>query len=293
MCARREEEDKVSTDVLRVAQHEVQRLLGRCLLRLQQYEILMKRILALHDVTGPSPQLVARQDKRVEKLATTNLGRLAQILFESFVVIRSSNDSEATAPDPGAGDEVRFRTVTRMQMEPQDYAVTKKAVEELIQMRNSLVHHFIEEFDVWSADGCAKGAQHLVVCHERIDGHFEQLSSWAAAIQEAARVQISFLNSPEFVDFLDGIGPEGQIMWPETGIARCLIEATSLRAPDGWTRLDEAVIFISEKYPEQNLKRYGCTSWPQAVDRSQAFDLRHRGDVGAPKISWYRERPRR
>lgn len=282
----------MSADELKVAQHEVQRLLGRCLLRLQQYEILMKRILALHDVSGPSTELVARRDKRVTKLATTNLGLLAKRLFESFVVVRdgSASDSETCSFEKGAEDQVRIRTVTRMEMEPKDFATTKKAVEDLVQMRNSLVHHFIEEFDMWSEDGCAKGVQHLVACYGRIDGHFDQLRSWATAMQEATQVQMSFVNSPAFVDFLDGIGPEGEVMWPDTGMARCLHAATSLRAHDGWTRLDEAVVFITKKYPEQTLQRYGCTSWPQAVHLSQGFELQRRGDVGAPKIYWYRER---
>ncbi len=35
-------------------QREVQRLLGRCTLRLQQYERLVKIIVAHHDLTGPA-----------------------------------------------------------------------------------------------------------------------------------------------------------------------------------------------------------------------------------------------
>jgi hypothetical protein len=36
-------------------QHEVQRQLGRCLLRLQQYERLMKSMLSRHRLGGPVP----------------------------------------------------------------------------------------------------------------------------------------------------------------------------------------------------------------------------------------------
>lgn len=206
----------MSAEDLKVAQHEVQRLLGRCLLRLQQYEILMKRILALHDVSGPSPALVARQDKRVTKLATTNLGLLVQQLFETFVVVRKGNgiedDSDTSPLDTGANEQVRIRTVMQMEMEPEDFATTKKAVEDLVDMRNALVHHFIEKFDMWSVDGCASGAQHLVACHDRIDGHFEQLRSWAVAMQEATRLQHTFMQSKESEDFFDGIGPDGKVM---------------------------------------------------------------------------------
>ena len=37
---------------LQAQQRDVQRLLGRCLLRLQQYERLMKAIVAHHDLSG-------------------------------------------------------------------------------------------------------------------------------------------------------------------------------------------------------------------------------------------------
>lgn len=35
-------------------QREVQRLLGRCMLRLQQYERLLKAIVAHHELAGPA-----------------------------------------------------------------------------------------------------------------------------------------------------------------------------------------------------------------------------------------------
>jgi hypothetical protein len=35
-----------------------------------------------------------------------------------------------------------------------DYDETKAAVKELVEMRNALVHNFIQRFDVWSRDLC-------------------------------------------------------------------------------------------------------------------------------------------
>jgi hypothetical protein len=59
-----------STDeALQPLQREVQRLLGRCLLRLQQYERLMKAIVAHHDISGPG--LIELAQRRVLAQAGT------------------------------------------------------------------------------------------------------------------------------------------------------------------------------------------------------------------------------
>ena len=50
-------------------QRDVQRLLGRCLVRLQQYERLMKAILAQHELSGPVHQLEAQRAERLEGVA--------------------------------------------------------------------------------------------------------------------------------------------------------------------------------------------------------------------------------
>jgi hypothetical protein len=51
------------------AQHrEVQRLLGRCLLRLQQYERLMKAIVAYHNLSGPAHALEKRSARRASMM---------------------------------------------------------------------------------------------------------------------------------------------------------------------------------------------------------------------------------
>lgn len=57
-------------------QHEVQRKLGRCLLRLQQYEGLLKAVAAHQDTEGPADSLQAIRDSRVEELSTKILGHV-------------------------------------------------------------------------------------------------------------------------------------------------------------------------------------------------------------------------
>jgi hypothetical protein len=54
----------------------VQRLLGRCLLRIQQYERLIKAIVAHHEIFGPVSSLDAIRSARIADASTKSLGLL-------------------------------------------------------------------------------------------------------------------------------------------------------------------------------------------------------------------------
>ncbi len=274
-------------------QREVQRLLGRCLLRLQQYEGLLKSLLAHHEVSGPPAELQTRQAERVAALATTSLGNLAKALFESYVVARAEDGASPVDDriDVAESTEITIRTRMTLEMAPEDFAKTKDAIKELVDLRNALVHHFIETFNLWTVDGCARAIEHLKDSYGRIDAHFEQLRQWAVSMDNARALQASFLRSTEFQDFLvNGIAPDGVVDWARAGVVACLREASTLLRADGWTRLDAAVEYISTNHPEQTPEKYACRSWPQVLNESRVFDTQYRDVPGKPRAAWYRER---
>ncbi|WP_200376318.1 hypothetical protein [Thiocystis violacea] len=59
---------------MQTQQREVQRLLGRCLPRLWQYERLMKAIVTYHDISGPAHELENIRAARVDEAFTKTLG---------------------------------------------------------------------------------------------------------------------------------------------------------------------------------------------------------------------------
>ncbi len=73
------------SDETKALQHEVQRKLGRCLLRIQQYEHLMKSLLASRQLAGPAAAFEALRSARADTLATKSLGHLVGELTGSFV----------------------------------------------------------------------------------------------------------------------------------------------------------------------------------------------------------------
>jgi hypothetical protein len=275
-------------DTLQPLQREVQRLLGRCLLRLQQYERLMKAIVAHHDISGPAHSLEAIRVARIEDAATKTLGTLVGQLFGSYVVTDGEEAVEQDADLPT--DVISFRTRMQLCLSAEDYATTQADLRELVSMRNSLVHHFIDRHDLWTVAGCLAAQDALTSAYARIDQHFEQLRGWAEHMDQARRLAAEFVQSDVFHDLVvNGIAPDGTVDWPAAGIVRALREAAAQLAVEGWTPVAVAGRWIADRSPEQLPAKYGCSSWRQVVHECRLFELRYR-EVDGQRAAWYRAR---
>lgn len=271
-------------------QRDVQRLLGRCLLRLQQYEKLLKILLAHHEIAGPAHELPSRLAARIEDLRTDTLGTLVKSLFESYIEIEGAE--RAMGGDDRASTQavaIRFRASLQMSEDRREGA--KSALKELVILRNDLVHHLVDRFDLWSDKGCAAAIDHLEASYARIDAHFAELQQWARSVGEASALSASFMQSAAFEDLVfNGIAPDGTVDWPSAGIVRVLREASAALGTEGWVRLDDAIGWIGERHAEQTPARYGCKGWPHVLHKARVFQFEYRIDAAGRKVGWYRER---
>ncbi len=278
-----------SDDALPTLQREVQRLLGRCLLRLQQYERLIKAIVADHEISGPAHALKAVRAARVADTARKTLGTLVGDLLGSYLVAdQFGTPSEATAGSPEDVASISLRL--HLGLSEADFDRTENELKELVVLRNSLVHHFIDQHDLWSLDGCRNAQDALVAAYSRIDRHFEGLREWAEDMVHVRRLAAEVFQSDEFRDLvLNGISPDGTVDWPDAGIVRALREAAGELAVEGWAPVTQAGRWISERQPEQLPAKYGCSSWRQVVHQSRVFELR-RFEMDGQRSRWYREK---
>lgn len=269
-------------------QREVQRLLGRCMLRLQQYERLLKAIVAHHELAGPAHSIEGIRDARVQDAATKTLGTLVGKLLDSYVVV-DGVEREVLGDDTPA-DVISFGFRMNLQMTAEDYARTRDGLKELVDLRNGLVHHFIERYDLWQAGGCIAAREHLVACYTRIDGHYEQLRSWAEHMEQARQLAASFMQSPVYLDLVvNGIAPDGTVDWAAAGCVSALREAAAALAVDGWASLDAAIEWIGSRHSDQTPEKYGCRTWRQVLHESRRFELRYREEASR-RVPWYRDR---
>lgn len=271
-------------------QRGVQRLLGRCMLRIQQYERVMKAIIAHHELAGPVDVLEAQRTERVARWSDKTLGTLVKTLFDSYVV-RDGYEREVLPDDKVATDRISFGFSFRMSMPEERWSMTKAAIEDLVNMRNDLVHHLIERFDLWTEEGCVNAALHLQDCYEEIDRHYEELVGWAKSMDDANAMVASFAQTPDFHNFLfNGIAPDGSFEWQDAGIVRALRHSVNALGVGGWASLNRAQALIAETSPEQTPEKYGCRTWLQVLSESRLFDLEYRPDENGRNTAWFRLR---
>ena len=270
---------------LQILQREVQRMLGRCLLRLQQYEQLMKAIVAHHEISASGLPLESNQAERIADAANKTLGTLVGTLLGTYV---TSGDQDEVAEPDAPDNIISFKMKMSLRMSAEDFDTTQNDLKELVLLRNNLVHHFIDQHDLWSLDGCRGAQESLVAAYSRVDQHFEQLRGWAEHMDQARRLAAEFAQSDAFRDLvINGIAPDGSVDWPAAGIVRALREAADQLAVDEWTPVATAGRWIAERYPDQLPAKYGCSSWRQVVHESRLFELRYR-EVNGQRAAWYR-----
>jgi hypothetical protein len=226
---------------------------------------------------------------RVAGTAKKTLGTLVGELLGSYVV----TDKIDASIEEGTGFPEEVNSIgmrMRMSISDADFAQTENELKELVDLRNNLVHHFIEQHDIWSLDGCRGAQVALVDTYNRIDQYLEQLRGWAEQLEQSRRAMAEFFQSDAGRELVvNGIFPDGSVAWPAAGIVYALREAAGVLDVDGWAPVTESGKRIAELQPEQLPEKYGCSSWRQVVLESRIFELRYQ-EIEGKRVAWYRKK---
>ena len=278
-----------SPDGTRLAelQRAVQRKLGGCIWRLQQYERLLKAMVANTDLAGEPAHLQALRDARVASVHKTTLGGLVSLFTGGYLRAEDESAPAQETDDNTPGDRFWFSFHQRMEMTAERLEAITAELKELVELRNELVHHLLERFDLGQLDRCEAAVVYLDESRATIDRHYLTLRGWAEHTDNARALAASFMNSDAFKDLLiDGIALDGQVHWPVSGIVSSLREAEQALAPSGgqahWIELNAAIAWIAKQHPDQTPKRYGCSSWPQVLHESREFEVMKKTPAQAP-----------
>lgn len=179
---------------------------------------------------------------RVTETARKTLGTLIGDLLGSYVVV----NGDQTAPKDtinSSEDTASFSFRMQLGLSDIDFARTEAELRELVLLRNSLVHHFIEEHGLLELGGCRGAHEALLAAYSRIDQHFEQLRGWAEHMEQSRRLADAFVRSNEFRDLSHQWQcPGRQGGWVcRRHRTRSLREAAKELAVDGWASITEAV----------------------------------------------------
>jgi OST-HTH/LOTUS domain len=268
-------------------QRTAQLKLGGCLLRLQQYERLLKAMVANTDLAGEPAQLQALRDARAASVHKTTLGGLVSLFTGGYLRAEDDSAPAPDADDKAPGDKPWFSFQQSMAMSAERLEAITAELKELVDLRNELVHHLLERFDLDQLDRCEAAVAYLDNGRSIIDQHYQTLRSWAEQMGKVRAQAAAFMNSDAFKDmFINGIAPDGQVHWPMSGIVSSLREAEQVLAPKDsqaqWTELNAAIAWIAQHHPDQTPKRYGCSSWRQVLHESREFEVMKKKPAPAP-----------
>lgn len=180
------------------------------MLRLQQYERLLKAMVAGMALEGSMERLDETRAKQVNAMSKQCLGALVRKFTGHLNSESRFEEEDSVSQKPVDAPLASFRY--SIAMSPEQEADVKRGLAELVDMRNRLVHHFIEHFNISDVKDCRAASAYLDSCYQKIDVHLEALKGWALA-QDALREQTALLfGSPAFIDcFLADIQPDASV----------------------------------------------------------------------------------
>lgn len=275
---------------------EVQRKFGRNLLRLQQYEKLVKILVAEQSIAGTLNDLDNVLASQHETAANKTLGQVVGELVGNFIAPAKSTSDHEDNDDEDVRDSTQLwmRTSFHIELSEDDFKRTKQNLAELVELRNELAHHFLDKHDLWTEPGCLAADFYLDDCFKQIDAHFIELQQWAKHYVDTRAAVAKHIDTPEFTDFItQGILPgNAGVLWHSCTIVKLLRDAEAALAKEGWTLLSNAIAYIGKREAEHTPKKYGCSSWRHVLHESNLFELRKvQTAPGLPREIWYRSRP--
>lgn len=152
----------------------------------------MKAMLNQHRLAGSVDTLDEALRTCAGSFDRQTLGALVGQMMGS-VIVADTPQGQDSLPEDGAEVEIRIW----IGLSPEDFEKSEAELRNFVTLRNNLVHHFLEEHDLHSLNGCAKARLALVDALERITKASDDLRAWAADLVGVKSRMADLLNTPE------------------------------------------------------------------------------------------------
>lgn len=279
--------------MLEMLQFKVQQKLGRCMMRLQQYELLLKVMLVSMSVEGRAAAIETSANRRASVIQGKSLGALVG-LFTADCLVSEAKEAEANESESAVAgltlDAPFVSAQFKIVLPQEDHARVKDDLAKMIALRNELVHHLLERFNLSAESGCAAACDHLDSCHEEVARHFTTLQGWAAAKEQVTSLVSSMLRSSSFEEMLSHVLDNTDFgLSFMSGVVKYLKAAEIELSEDGWTRLESAIMYVAKVNRHETPRKYGCRTWRQLVTKSEQFEVRvEKSQISGRRQVWYR-----
>jgi hypothetical protein len=270
-------------DKLRTLQAQVEQKLGRCLLRFQAYEAAVKDLLGQQKFTA----LLSRMDGDApypSDVSRKTLGSLVKQLLADFLILENKVDSFGTLDqNEPTGASVSFQF--QISMADNDWTQLDANLRDFVNLRNDLVHHFLERHDLKNSEGCHAAREALDDAYDRIGGHIKMLGEWLEDMSQTTSIAAKYIGSDSIMKFL----VNDEIPWSDLEVIGVFREVAASVSFAGWTPISEALELILIRCPDELPTNYGCVSWNQVLHESRLFTLRYI-ERGETRALFYKEK---
>lgn len=178
---------------------DVEQLFGQCLLRFQAFELLMKAILQGHRVSGPVAQPEDALTRQIDDTRRKTMGLLVGDMIGSLLV-PAGQEGLSNETEKALGSSFSIRT--QIALPSEEFARFETEHRALVTLRNSLVHHFLEEHDLRSEAGCNVARKTLAAALDRVGRAYSDLYRLALEIKVAHEALADELAAPEVRDWI-------------------------------------------------------------------------------------------
>ncbi|HEH9405824.1 hypothetical protein ACFU5E_19115 [Aeromonas bestiarum] len=183
-----------NTDVNKEKKEQVILLYGRCLLNLQQFELLLKRVLPSLKMEGNIDTLEDNRKLDAQALSRKMLGQL----IGEFVNRMGESKNE---PERDAGIDQPY---IRLKLEIDNIEAHRLRLRDLRKIRNELVHHFLEKFPLNSDENCESALIHLAHISMKIEENRLAFKAMLKAFEEGRNYLYQLLSSDAGMSLLFG-----------------------------------------------------------------------------------------
>lgn len=269
---------------------DVQQKLGDFMLCVQRYEMQLKTLLIESTNSGTLEFELDNQRHRKNLYAAKPMGFLFDELNRSY--LREIGSIHQDPNISGSGNEtLSFKTSYFLELSPEQLTQTRIRLEGFKNLRNRIVHHLLEDFNLAIEEECNQAVLLLDEGLEAARRSYEELLRWTNAMLEAKNRLEAFVRGPHFGALLHGIRPDGTVDWPNSTAVHLLQSQENTRSTGEMTRLDLAIDKIRICHPDQRPQIYGCKSWRQLIARSGQFDIKNiKGNLEQQGVTWYQSR---
>ena len=175
-----------------------------------------------------------------------------------------------------SGNEyIYFKTSHFFELPPEQLTQTRNRLKGFKNLRNRIVHHLLEDYDLAIDEKCNQAILLLDEGLEAARCCYEELLQWTHTMLKAKNRLEAFIQGLHFGALLHSIMPDGTADWANSTAVHLLKSQENVSSAGEMTRLDLAITKIRICHPDQRPQIYGCKSWRQLIARSGQFDIKH------------------